>query len=180
MTEDRLTIRDVERLAAGPSSEVRAETAAKVASEYSRMSLTQSELELAQDIFRLMVNDAEMRVREALSINLKSTPLLPRDIAMTLAKDVDDVSVPMLRASDVLTTEDLIEIVQSQSPEKQQAIASRKTLHADVADALVESGEQSVVAKLVSNPGAHLTEPCIHRVVDRFGDVEAIQEPLIK
>ncbi|NKB43394.1 MAG: DUF2336 domain-containing protein [Alphaproteobacteria bacterium] len=179
MTEDRLTIRDVERLAAGPSSEVRAETAAKVASEYSRMSLSQSELELAQDIFRLMVKDAEMRVREALSINLKSTPLLPHDIAMTLAQDVDDVSVPMLRASEVLTTEDLIEIVQSQSPDKQQAIASRKTLHADVADALVETGEQSVVARLVSNPGAHLTEPCIHRVVDQFGDVEAIQEPLV-
>lgn len=180
MAADRLTQKDVERLADGRSSEVRAETAAKLASVYSRMSFTQSELALAQDIFRLMVEDAEMRVREALSINLKSTPLLPRDIAMTLARDVDCVSVPMLKASEVLTTEDLVEIVQSQDPEKQYAIASRKTIHADVADALVDTGEQSIVAKLISNPGAHLTEPCIHRVVDRFGDVEAIQEPLIK
>lgn len=180
MTADRLTQSDVERLAAGCSSEARAETAAKVASAYSSMTFTKSELDLAQDIFRLMVNDAEMRVREALSINLKSTPLLPRDIAMTLAHDVDCVSVPMLRASDVLTTEDLIEIVQSQDPEKQHAIASRPTIHADVADALVDQGEQYVVSKLVSNPGAHLTEPCIHKVVDRFGDVEAIQERLVK
>lgn len=180
MTESRLTIDDVTRLSAKPSASVRAELAAKLASDYGHVSLTPSELELAQEIFRLMVHDAEVRVREALSANLKSNPLLPRDIAMDLARDVESVSIPMIEVSEVLTTEDLIEIVQSQSPSKQVAVAGRRTIHSDVADLLVDTGDEAVVAKLVANPGAHLTEPCIHKVVDRFGDVEAIQEPLVK
>ena len=179
MTENRLTPHDVERLAANRSADARVETAAKLAGEYSRMSLSPSELQLAQDIFRLMVKDAEVRVREALSLNLKTTPLLPRDIAMALARDVESVSVPLLEASDVFTTEDLIEIVESQNPAKQAAIAGRNTIHADVADALADHGGEAAVTKLVSNPGAHLTEPCIHHVVDRFGDVEEILEPLV-
>lgn len=180
MTESRLTIDDVERLSAKPTGPMRAELAAKLAGDYGRVSLSPSELELAQEIFRLMVHDAEVRVREALSANLKSNPLLPRDIAMDLARDVESVSIPMIEVSEVLTTEDLIEIVRSQSPQKQVAVAGRRTIHSDVADILVDTGNQDVVAKLVANPGAHLTEPCIHKVVDRFGDVEAIQEPLVK
>ena len=175
-----LSIADVERLAANPSGEARAETAAKLAGDYGRASLTSSELQLAQEIFRLMLHDAEVRVREALSANLKSNPIIPRDIAMALASDVDSVAIPMLESSEVLTTEDLIEIVRSQNPAKQVAIANRQTVHADVADALVENSAVPAVAKLVGNPGAHLTEPCIHRVVDRFGDVEEIQQPLVE
>ncbi len=179
VTVAKLSIRDVERLAANPSSEARAETAAKLAGDYGRASLTPKELQLAQEIFRLMLHDAEVRVREALSANLKSNPLIPRDIAMSLARDVESVAIPMLEASEVLTTEDLIEIVRSQNPAKQMAIANRRTVHADVADALVENSAVDAVAKLVGNPGAHLTEPTIHRVVDRFGDEEKVQEPLI-
>ena len=179
MTGARLSAADVERLAANPSPGARVETAAKLAGDYGRASLTEAERELAQEIFRLMLRDAEVRVREALSINLKSNPLIPHDVAMALASDVESVAIPMLEASDVLTTEDLIEIVRSQKPGKQMAIANRRTVHADVADALVENSAVEAVAKLVGNPGAHLTEPCIHRVVDRFGDKEAVQKPLI-
>ncbi|MEQ8507512.1 MAG: DUF2336 domain-containing protein [Rhodospirillaceae bacterium] len=179
MTEAGLTLADVQDLAANPSGEARAAAAAKIASSYGRSLMSQSELKMAQEIFRLMMKDAEVRVREALSINLKSTPLLPRDIAMSLARDVDSVAVPMIEMSDVLTTEDLIEIINSQNPTKLAAVADRATIHADVAEALVEQGGEAAVTKLVGNPGAHLTEPCIHRVVDRFGTVETIQEKLI-
>ena len=171
MTESGLTLADVQDLAANPSGEARAAAAAKIASSYGRSLMSQSELKMAQEIFRLMMKDAEVRVREALSINLKSTPLLPRDIAMSLARDVDSVAVPMIEMSDVLTTEDLIEIINSQNPTKLAAVADRATIHADVAEALVEQGGDAAVTKLVGNPGAHLTEPCIHRVVDRFGTV---------
>ena len=176
----KLSIADVERLAADPSAAARAETAAKLAGDYGRASLTSKELQLAQEIFRIMLRDAEVRVREALSANLKSNPIIPRDIAVALARDVESVAIPMLESSEILTTEDLIEIVRSQNPAKQLAIANRRTVHADVADALVENSAVPAVAKLVSNPGAHLTEPCYHRVVDRFGDVEEIQKPLVE
>ncbi len=54
---------------------------------------------MAEQIFRIMVKDAEVRVREALAINLKENPNVPHDVAVTLAKDVDQVALPVLRFS---------------------------------------------------------------------------------
>ncbi len=56
----------------------------------------------------------ELRVREALAAHLKNSPDLAHDVAVALARDVDSVSLPMLKFSEVLTDEDLIEIVRDQ------------------------------------------------------------------
>ena len=80
---------------------------------------------MAEDIFRIMGKDTEVRVREALSQNLKEKPNVPHDIAVSLAKDVDSVSLPVLQFSEVLSDADLIEIVRSQDPAKPVAIAQR-------------------------------------------------------
>src|SRR3546814_9519942 len=63
-------------------------------------------------IFRRLVADAEVLVRQALAANLKTTADLPHDLAVALARDVDSVSLPVLKYSEVLTDDDLIEIVQ--------------------------------------------------------------------
>jgi uncharacterized protein (DUF2336 family) len=174
-----LTAEDVQALARDPSPANRAATAAKIAGQFNE-SLGARELRLAEDIFRMMVRDAEVRVREALSANLKSNSRLPHDVAIALAKDVDSVALPMLSACDVLTSDDLIQIVASQgTPTRLDAIAGRARVDARVSAALVDAGSETLVAKLLANPGAAFSEPTLHRVVDRFGDSEAVQEPLI-
>ena len=45
--------------------------------------------------------------------------------------------------------------------------------------AIVNVGSESVVAKLLANSGTDFTEPTLHSVVDKFGDSEAIQTPLV-
>jgi uncharacterized protein (DUF2336 family) len=114
-------------LLADPSPESRAGAAAKIASDFDSGSLSNDERELAEEIFRLMVKDAEVRVREALAINLKESLTLPHDVAMTLAADVDSVALPVLEFSEVLTAEDLVEIVRTQGPSKLRAAAVRVT-----------------------------------------------------
>ena len=175
-----LTIEDVKRLANDPSPVARVGTATKLAQEFSSGRFSPSELMLAESIFRVMVKDAEVRVREALSANLKHNPNVPRDIAVTLAQDVESVSLPALSFSDVLTSDDLLQIISSQNDQsKLEAIASRKTVQASVADALVEKGSEKVVAKLVANSGADIAEKTFHKVVDKFGDSELVQTPLV-
>ncbi len=175
-----LTIDDVKRLASDPSPTARVGTAAKLAKEFSAGGFSDSELKLAENIFRIMVKDAEVRVREALSANLKHNPNVPRDVAVTLAQDVDSVSLPILSFSDVLTNEDLVAIISSQNNAgKMEAIAGRKTVSSSVADALVEKGNEKVVATLVGNAGAVLGEKTLQKVVDKFGDSEAVQQPLV-
>ncbi len=171
---------DVNVLTQDPSATARAGTAAKLAQQFNAATFNPQELKLAEEIFRIMVQDAEVRVREALSANLKHNLLLPHDVAVALAKDVDTVALPVLLASEVLTPEDLVQIVRSQgTPSRLDAVAGRKSVDARVAAAIVDVGSESVVAKLLANPGADFAEPTLHKVVDRFGDSEAVQAPLV-
>lgn len=176
--EEKLNEEDVKRLLSNPTGDTRTEIAGKIASQH--QGLSAGERKLAEDIFRLMVKDAEVRVREALSRQLKENPTVPHDVALSLARDVEDVSLPMLQFSEVLTDEDLIEIVQSQSPEKQVAVASRHTVSANLADALVETGNEAAVATLVSNEGAELTEKTLLNVADRYGESETVGKSLVE
>ncbi len=176
--EEKLNEEDVKRLLSNPTGDTRTEIAGKIASQH--QGLSAGERKLAEDIFRLMVKDAEVRVREALSRQLKENPTVPHDVALSLARDVEEVSLPMLQFSEALTDEDLIEIVQSQSPEKQVAVASRHTVSASLADALVETGNETAVATLVSNEGAELTEKTLLNVADRYGESETVGKSLVE
>lgn len=176
--DQKLNEEDVARLLANPSADTRAEIAGKIAGQHPALSTAQRKL--AEDIFRLMVKDAEVRVREALSRQLKENPLVPNDVAVALARDVDSVALPMLQFSEVLTDEDLIEIVKAQSPEKQVAVARRAHVSANLADALVDSHNEAAVASLVANEGAELTEAALQRVVDEFGSSEMVGKPLVE
>ena len=102
-----LTEADVVRLLSDPSPETRADMAGKIAQGFTVASLTDRERQIAMDIVRAMVKDAEVRVREALSQKLKSSDELPHDVALTLARDVESVALPMLEFSTVLTDDDM-------------------------------------------------------------------------
>lgn len=179
MTRPTLTEEDVQRLLADRSGTTRAETAAKIASQFGETGLSDKERVLAQEIFRVMVKDAEVRVREALAQNLKENAAVPHDVALALAKDVDSVSLPMLQFSEVLTDDDLIELVRSQDPTKQVAIAQRRRVSEKVSDALVETHDEAVVSTLVSNVGADLSEGSLQKVVDEMGSSESVQEAMV-
>ncbi len=170
---------DVERLLSEPTAENRADAAAKVSEQFAAGSLSDSERKIAEEIFKIMVKDAEVRVREALSESLKSSDSIPHDVAVTLANDVKEVSMPMLEFSEVLTDEDLVEILKSQDTEQQQAIASRANVSADLADQIVENSQDAnVVATLIKNEGAALDEGTMDKVLDRYGEDETVNAPL--
>ncbi|MCH6587264.1 MAG: DUF2336 domain-containing protein [Proteobacteria bacterium] len=176
----QLTQDDVAKLMADPSSEVRAETTAKIASQFTTEALSPAERQIAEDIFRKLVKDVELRVREALASHLKNSPELPHDVAMALAKDVDSVSLPMIKFSEVLTDEDLIEIVRDQGAAKQVAVAQRPSVSPRVADALVDTGNEKAVARLVANDGAKLTEKLLGRVMDEYQESTAVSDSLAR
>jgi uncharacterized protein (DUF2336 family) len=125
-----------------------------------------------------MVKDAEVRVREALADNLKSNPLVPHEVAVALARDVNSVALPVLEFSEVLTDEDLIEIISLQDGDKQSAIAGRQSVSERVSEAIVETGDESAVTRLVSNPGADISEGTFDRVVDSMGHRETVQRAM--
>jgi uncharacterized protein (DUF2336 family) len=176
----RLTQADVTRLLNDSSPRVRAQTTAKIAAEFDAAALSEAERRIAEDIFRALVRDTEVLVREALAAHLKSTPELPHDVALALARDVDSVALPVLKFSEVLTDDDLIDIVRGQEPAKQVAIAQRSGVSEAVSDALVETGNEAAVAHLVGNEGAALSEGALDRLIDKYKESTPVADSLAR
>lgn len=175
-----LTEDDVTKLLKDPSGDTRATMASKVAAAFQAEKMSPKARSIAEDIFRVMMRDAETRVRKALSEGLKTNPNVPHDVAMGLAKDVSEVSMPILEFSTVFSDNDLVEIIQKKGAEHQMAIARRQHVSSLVADALVDTNNEDVVATLVSNNGAEITEATMNKVLDEWGHLEKINEPMVK
>ena len=75
MAKKELTKDDVSRLLTDPSVDNRIETSTKIAEGFNDGTLNEYERRMAEEIFRVMVKDAEVRVREALALNLKKNRL---------------------------------------------------------------------------------------------------------
>ncbi len=177
---ERLTQADVARLLSGSSPQVRAQTTAKIAAQFDAAALSSAERAIAEDIFRALVKDTEVLVREALATHLKATPDLPHDVALALASDVDSVALPVIKFSEVLTDEDLIEILRSQEPAKQVAIAQRPDVSERVSDAVVGTGNEVAVARLIGNEGAALSENALDQVIERYQESGPVADSLAR
>lgn len=70
--------------------------------------------------------------------------------------------------------------MRAQSGGHQVAVANRDVVSAAVSGSLVESGNEEAVVVLVQNEGSDFNEAIMHKVVDKCGDLEAIQEPLVQ
>jgi uncharacterized protein (DUF2336 family) len=169
----KLAVEDVAKLASDPSSEARAATAAKVGQQLAHP-LTDSERRLAEDIVRAFLQDAVSGVREALAQSLKTNPDVPHDVALTLARDIADVAVPFVQSSPALSDADLLDIIKESEVRTQVAIARRPSVSETVSAALVDKGHEEVVATLVSNDGAQISDKTLTAIVEQHGSSAAV------
>lgn len=179
MAPSKLSREDVERLLSEPSADTKARTATRLAEDFNAGALSSSERKLAEDIFRIMAKDAELQVRQALAVNLKESAALPHDVAVTLARDVETVALPILQFSKALSDDDLVAIVSSQNVAKQVAIARREEVSSTLSDALAGSHNEDVIVNLVANEGAALSEESLQKIVDEFGARPQVQGSLV-
>ena len=174
-----LTPRDVDRLLAEPSPDVRTELADKVAASLAGVGLTSGEISLAQDVVRILARDVEASVRASVSRRLRHSPHLPRDVARRLADDIDMVALPLLTESLVLTDADLVDLVKLGSVSKQEAIAARPHLAEAVSDALIKHAAEPAVAVLMGNETAKIAENSLAHAVTRFAGSERMQHAMV-
>jgi uncharacterized protein (DUF2336 family) len=176
VTRTALTDEDIRLLVKGQSADDRAVAAHKICRhiEGGGTDLTPEEREQAYEILRIMAADAAELVRRALAVTLKSSPMVPHDVAIRLAKDVDSVSLPILNFSPVFTDQDLCEIVRVGGPIRQVAIASRPMLSERVTTTIVEHGVEKAVQTACANDNASFAEKTLQTVVERFARSEAV------
>ncbi|NET39438.1 MAG: DUF2336 domain-containing protein [Cyanothece sp. SIO1E1] len=180
MSEQRLTKEDVSRLLEKPGDEVRIDTAQKVCRVYNSETLGEQQRAIAEEVFRLLVRDQSDAVRESIAENLKASDKLPHDVALKLAQDIDDkVALPVLECSQILSDDDLVEIVQTVAPARMQAIAGRASVSQAVSGELVNRGDEAVVVKLMSNEGADIATESFEHAYSRFTGSERFDDAVV-
>ncbi|WP_337188746.1 DUF2336 domain-containing protein [Phenylobacterium sp.] len=173
-TRSALTDEDIRTLMRGATPDERAAAARKLCATMDRTPLGDEDRALAADILRVVAADVAERVRKSIAEELRASALVPRDVALRLARDVESISLPLLSFSPVFTDDDLAEIVRLGGPVRQAAVARRPALSPVVTDSLAEHGGQRAVAAACANPGATFSERGLQRVVDRFESSERV------
>ncbi|MCW5731605.1 MAG: DUF2336 domain-containing protein [Alphaproteobacteria bacterium] len=169
-------------LASDEDDEVRYELARKIGRllpNLSRVETTRLR-ELTIETLETLASDALPRVRAELAEVIKTSRLVPRELVLRLARDIEEiVSAPVLEYSPLLSEHDLLEIIRSGiGPGALTAIARRSEVSENVADALATTRDIAAVAALLGNPSAQIREETLDMIADQAEGIEAWHQPL--
>lgn len=177
--EQRLGAADVTTLQRDRSPQARAQVAAKFGRQFDEL-CGGGDRAVADAVLELLVRDLAVEVRQALANTVAASALLPTHIAQQLATDRIEIASPILEQSPVLGDEDLVRVVRTHAMQYALAVAGRQRLSEVVSEALVDTGEAAVVARLVENGGASLSQTTMARVIQDFRDNEQIHGRVIR
>lgn len=158
----------------------RISTAQTVAHDYKSEKISIDDFRLAELLLKFLINDVETEVRATVAEQIKDFDELPRDIALQLALDIEAVSLPILKSSNVFEDSDLVEIFKSANEAKQVVIASRKNLPELITEAISENGSYEAVETCLGNMSAHINECGYGFILVRYSDDQHIQELIVQ
>ena len=179
MINQILTRKDIDELSRRPDAKNKSIAGRKIGEYYNSAEISENGKKLAEDIFRIMIRDVEIKVREALSESLKNCKNIPRDIVEELINDKDSVAIPFIKYYQDLSQEDLINILEMQNLNKQIAVAGRPGLSEDISQYIVDKCPEEVVGVLISNDHATIVENTYRAIIDKYSNSDNIKQRLI-
>lgn len=175
----KLSEADIQRLMRGETPDERAAVAHKLCRRIALDPLSAEEKVQADEVIRILIEDAAELVRRTLSVTLRNSPRLPRDVALRLAHDVDSVALPVLQHSPVFTDDDLIALVMAANAVKQEAVARRALISEGVSETLARTGAPEAVRALAANPGAQWNDAAFEASLERFGEDSELKRSIV-
>jgi uncharacterized protein (DUF2336 family) len=157
----------------------RAEATSALARAFLHSDLSPDDLAAAEGAMIMLLDDPSPLVRRALSEVFASSQKAPSIVVHALAADQPEIAVPLLSQSPLLLEDDLVDLIATGQPEAQMAIASRAMLPRSLAAAIAEVGSAQACLALLENLDADITLVSIDRIIERFGHLAAIREPLL-
>lgn len=179
MNEETLNRHDVAILAKKTNVETKSTIASKVASYYQTSKISPQEAKIAEDIFRIMVRDTEVIVREVLSESLKKCTHLPQDIIESIISDCDSVALPFIQYYKSLSNDDLIKILNTPSIERQKAVSKRHNLSNEVSNYIAEKCSEDAVSELISNEYTDIKETTFAIIINKYSKHEDIKRRIV-
>ena len=123
---------------------------------------------LVEDLARVIMRDVSSLVRQAMVFELRRSKFLPKDIANKIARDMEDVAVPFMEATEIFSNRELAKLIPVIAEQTRISIARRPSVSEDVSMALVKIAGEKAVTHLIRNPGAKLSENAFSTILDRF------------
>jgi uncharacterized protein (DUF2336 family) len=142
--------------------------------------LTERERTLMVDILKRVLREIEHSVRKRISADLAAREEAPHALISFLANDDIDVAYPILSQSRVLQDADLIEVIRNRTLEHQLAIAVRFHVSEAVTDALVQTGNETVITEMLRNPDAEISAATMDYLVEQSQRLNTFQEPILR
>ncbi|MEO3473167.1 DUF2336 domain-containing protein [Roseomonas sp. CAU 1739] len=138
--------------------------------------------QVAWNALAKLAEDAAEEIRATIAEAVKDLPDAPRQMMLTLARDVSlRVAEPVIRLCPLLTEEDLLGLVAAPPiAATLTAIARRPAISETVADALVATGDTATIAALLGNRTAAIRESTLDALVVQAAEHTAWQEPLVR
>jgi len=128
----------------------------------------------------ILLDDPSRAVRKAVAKILASSRHAPSHVIRCLANDVDEVAIPVLMASPILTEAELVDLLAEGSDAVQCAIASRDQLPASICAAICEVGCEEACRALLHNHSARVLQSSLLRIAQRFEDRPDLCDQLLK
>ena len=141
--------------------------------------LNEHERALMSDILSKLITSVERKLRAEISEALADSKMELTEVAILLANDEADIARPILERSQLVKDEQLIDIIRKRTDEHRLAIAIRDGLGSEVADALVEYGNEDVIEALLKNKDADLSSQAMEYLVSESRRIDRYQEPLL-
>jgi uncharacterized protein (DUF2336 family) len=156
----------------------RAEATGALARAYLYSELSPDDRAAAEGAMLVALDDSWPPVRRALADVLAASPDAPAAVVYALAGDLPEIAAPVLALSPLLVDADLIDAVATGGSMVQSAIASRAALPRSAAAAIAEVGAAEACLVLLKNGDADIAPFSLDRIVERYGHLGEIREPL--
>ncbi|MCV0429400.1 MAG: DUF2336 domain-containing protein [Roseibium sp.] len=128
----------------------------------------------------ILLDDPSRIIRKAIANVLAAAPNAPGHVVRCLASDVDEVAIPILKASPILSDAELVDLFAEGNEAVQAAIAERANLSASVCAAICEVGSESACSVLLRNSSAQVLQSSLLRLAQRFEDRPDMCDQLLR
>jgi uncharacterized protein (DUF2336 family) len=136
-------------------------------------------VQVFDEVFSRLIGEVDANARAELSHRLAPIGNAPPEAVRRLAKDDDiEVARPILKQSQRLEENDLVEIVQGESRAHLLAVSKRRELGESVTDILVRRGDREVLRSVAENLDAQLSDAGFVALIEGIAQDGALAEKI--
>ncbi len=144
---------------------------AKIVGRFLNNEASDQERMAAEQLANLLARDATLAVRNALAQEVRNCRFIPKELAIKIADDVEEISSPFLMDNSGSLNVEMLETLARECNEAaREVIAKRDGLPEPVSLAISEVGQEKAVTNLMANPTAEVSEKVCKKVTERFSE----------